>query len=411
MLRVAWIGPIAAEDTGGVPGMGALMLRGLLERGVEVDLYHADRLEGVPAALRRPGLRVVARCSGWAWGRWYSRTWLTAFLTSSVARALTHMRLTVALRRRAAQYDCIFQLSQTELFLLGWRHERLPPIVVHPCTSAASELRWHRRESRYARESESALAHYLARLVLVARARAQRRDLAKATIVIGPSAMFLDELAADYRLHRGKLRVLRHPINLDRFAGRAADRQPLRLLFVSRLAARKGFEKIVALSHRLADVPVEIVLAGSAGMWSNYSGHIAALHPDTARYVGAVPAEQMPALYRDATAVLVPSQYEPGSLVACEAVAAGLPVIVSDRVGPSEVLPRSVCRTFPADDTDAFEREVRNLLRDVAGDGADMAAEARSAAARLFSPSVIAERLETILREAAKSGTTETGLP
>ncbi len=131
--------------------MGRLMLEELLRQGVEVDLYRIAYDWEAPPIEPRPGLRVVARKSRWQWNRWYSRTKPRALFTSLAVRALGSTLLSVRLliEHRRNPYDAIYQLSQTELFLLGRLKRFSPPIVVHPCTHSAGELRWQRAEQAY----------------------------------------------------------------------------------------------------------------------------------------------------------------------------------------------------------------------------------------------------------------------
>src|ERR1700722_1976214 len=162
-MRIAWTGPIGKG--GGVPGMGLLMLRELLRQGVEVDLYtHRHDFED-SAIEPTPGLRIIERRARWSWDRWYSRTSLTAMFSGTASRSLSYLILDLKLIRehRRRPYDAVYQLSTTELFLLGRMRRVAPPIVVHPCTHAAGELRWHRAEEEYARRVEGRGAHGLAR--------------------------------------------------------------------------------------------------------------------------------------------------------------------------------------------------------------------------------------------------------
>lgn len=385
------------------------MLVGLLDRGIEVDLYCGGTPAQLPLALQgRDGLRVFAYDNGWRWGRWYSRHSAAAFLSGHPARIWTHTRLSVDLfrehRRRA--YDCIFQLSQPELLLLGLLGSRLPPTVVHPCSHAAGELRWHRRESRYAVAFEPMWIHVIMRAILILRSRSQRRSFRKPDLVVGPSDRFLELVAEDYRLSTERLRVLRHPVHMN---GQTANRseppanRPLELLFVSRISCRKGVELIVGLSHRLRDLQgqVHITIVGGHTMWSDYRGALKALESSVATYAGSRPFLDVLTMYETADALLVPSRYEPGSLVVCEALAGGVPVVASDEVGPSEVVDALCMRRFPAGDLDAFEHEVRELLPELRANFTAISERARSEAERHFAPDVISRELEAILREAA----------
>jgi glycosyltransferase involved in cell wall biosynthesis len=110
----------------------------------------------------------------------------------------------------------------------------------------------------------------------------------------------------------------------------------------------------------------------------------------------------MPALLRDADALLVPSHYEPGSLVVGEALACGVPVVVSDAVGPAEVLDPRCCRTFPSGDLDAFEATVRALLPELRMGWDELSVLSR-AESEQFEPATIGAELHDILAAAAKS--------
>src|SRR5271165_3207697 len=173
-MRIAWTGPVGAG--GGVPEMGLLMLEELLRRGVDVDVYLPLVGADPPTIVGGPGrLRLIEHRSRWQWGRWYSRNKASALFTGLAARSVGHLRLNLALlhEHRRRPYDAAYQLSTTELFLLGRSRRIAPPIVVHPCTHAAGELRWHRAEESYALQSEPRPVHYLIRAWLMYRSRLQ----------------------------------------------------------------------------------------------------------------------------------------------------------------------------------------------------------------------------------------------
>ena len=385
-----------------------MLLTQALERGIEVDLYHPGSRPKIPQSLRRnPNLAIIEEPVKFEWDRWYSRIPVAAFVSGSATRILTQVklahRLTANHRRR--QYHAIFQFSQLELLALGWARGSLPPIVIHPCTTSARELHWHRRESQYALESESRLQHYLVRTLLRFRTLVQRHELKKPRLIAGPSETFNRLLCEDYGVQPARTRVLRHPVDVCRFGGvegRSENAGRVVLLYVSRFSARKGLELVTALSHRLADLTgeVEIKLLGGGSLWSDYSAHLEELNPDLAKYIGGVPASEMPKIYATADALLVPSHYEPGSLVVGEALAAGLPIVASDQVGPVEVVDGRVCRVFSDGDLDAFEREVRTVVSDVRADrNGVIDATARREATTHFAAEKIGLELSRILDE------------
>jgi glycosyltransferase involved in cell wall biosynthesis len=223
---------------------------------------------------------------------------------------------------------------------------------------------------------------------------------------VGPSEMFNRLMCEDYGVDLARTRVLRHPVDGRRFT--ALERTPIddraiTLLFASRLSTRKGLELIVALSHRLSDLDgrVRIAILGGGSLWSDYTGHLKELNPAVAKHLGEVTSSEMPKVYAQTDIVLVPSHYEPGSLVVGEALAAGLPIVASDQVGPVEVIDSRVCRVFPRGDLDAFEREVRALVQELrAGAQEELATIARSEAQERFSPERMGAELIGILNEA-----------
>lgn len=392
--------------------MGAILLEGLLMQGVHVDVYTSERVDELANSVRNhPSLTLVRTEPRWEWGRWYSRWPFLAFLSGTWARTRAHRRLCLMLlqHHRRDPYDCVFQLSQMELFTLGKYLQELPPIVVYPCTHAAGELRWHRRESAFALQSESMLMHYVTRLVLTYRARVQRREVVKPALVIGPSNQFNQLLSADYGLNPSRQGVLRHPVILppsDTSSDVRLDAPPappVRLLFVSRISVRKGLEQVIELSRRLDDLAgqVRIDVIGERTQWSDYTAHLNELNPRIATVIGEARHEEMARYYAAAHGIVIPSLYEPGSLVVGEALASGVTVVASDAVGPTEVLGNDCCRTFPAGDVDAFERKVRQFVVDACARPLELRRAARHAAFEHFAPEKVVADLLGLLREAA----------
>jgi glycosyltransferase involved in cell wall biosynthesis len=408
-VRIAWLGPAPRKDQG-VPAVATLILRGLATDGIKLDCFTVARREQIPESLFvLPGLRWVLQETSWRPNRWYSRLYTSAYLTLRATRTAHELRLGSAIlrRHRAKPYDLIYQFSAPETLALGRHLAELPPLVLHPQVHAAGELRWHRREDRLAALRESAPRRLAVRSMLGIRARAQRRALGRAHRVIAASTHFAKLLADDYALAPDAIRTVPNPVDLERFASPAGSRPPdapIRLLFVGMLSVRKGIEMVVELSHRLADQRrrVTIELAGEPREWSDYSGLLEGLHPDVGRALGWVDPEQLPALYSSVDALLQPSHYEPFGIAVAEALASGVPVVVSDAVGAAEWVSSPACRVFRAGDVDAFERAVRELLSDIASGRNELSAAAR-AAATAFAPSTVGARLADVLAEAAGS--------
>ena len=412
-MRIAWTGPVG--NGGGGPAMGTLVLRELLRQNVEVDLY-VTTYDSEPLPIEpTPGLRVIAHKSRWQSNRWYSRTELQKLFTCLAARSLGSVLLSIRLliEHRRNPYDAVYQISQPELLLLGRLRRYGPPIVVHPGTHAAGELRWHRAEQAYALRSERRSFHMAMRGWLALRARLQARDFARADLVVGLSDRFNELVREDYGVPRVKLRVVRTPVDLERFnpEGPGSEQPPTngeihKLLFVSRVSTRKGVEDIVALSHRLADLSgsVRLLVIGESTQWSDYRPNLADLHPGVADYVGGVTSEKVPALMRSSAMLLVPSRYEPGSLVTAEALGCGLPVVLSDEVGNAEVVAGPHARSHRAGDVDSLEVAVRSLLAAIDDDGAALRISARENAEREFAVSTVVAKLIDVIASVAGRG-------
>jgi glycosyltransferase involved in cell wall biosynthesis len=405
-MRIAWLGP-TPSDGGGVGYAATMLLRSLAGEGVEVDCFHVSSESDVSPQLRElDGLRLVTHPLRHA-GRIPSNSF-ARFVTGQAAKALTQRALVRELAARHAErpYDLVYQFSQLELLTLRRFRRRLPPIVVHPEVHAAGELRWLIRERRLACfEPRMRQASVLA--LLSARSALQRRDAQLARLVVAPSAAFAASLRTDYRLAEDRVAVVPNPIDLTRFApaSQSVSRgRPVRLLFVSRLALRKGLELVVELSHRLDDLAGSVVIeiVGDRSLWSDYRPLLAGLNDRVGEYRGSVEPRSLPEVYRGGDALLQPSHYEPFGLTVGEALASGLPVVASSAIGAAEGVDDACCRRFPVGDVQRMEVETRRLIGELRGSTADrLRLTAREEAERLFSTRTVGRSLAGHLAEAA----------
>jgi glycosyltransferase involved in cell wall biosynthesis len=382
---------------------------------VAVDFYKTGDADDFPDVLREDnGVRLYCRPIHWEWHRWYSRDPLSALITGQTAQGIAQRSLarTMAEQHARQPYDLLYHYSQIELFGIRARRKVLPPIVVHPEVHAAGELAWHRRERSLAARGESPQRRLTARAMLLGRAARQRRDIRLVERVIAPSRVFANHIATDYGVPMDRISVVPNPIDLTRFAPRAdtspnGRRRPVRVLFVSRLAVRKGLDLVVGLSHRLSDLTgrVRIEIIGDKSLWSDYRALLSDLNPGVGAYLGLLDADSLAAVYADADALIQPSKYEPFALTVGEALATGLPVVTSDEVGAAEDIDPGCCTVFRSGDLDAFESAVRRLIARLE-DGAKPAISrlARSEAERHFSAEHIADRVAESLEKVLIGG-------
>jgi glycosyltransferase involved in cell wall biosynthesis len=106
-----------------------------------------------------------------------------------------------------------------------------------------------------------------------------------------------------------------------------------RFLFLGRLQPHKGLGNLMNAFHQLAKRrnDVDLLIAGS-GPLENWVRDMAARNTRI-HYLGHLRGEKVWEAYALANVFVLPSHFEPWGLVVNEAMAAGLPVIVSDRVG------------------------------------------------------------------------------
>ncbi len=133
--------------------------------------------------------------------------------------------------------------------------------------------------------------------------------------------------------------VIPNGVDLDAipFSARPAD--PPYLLFAGRIAPEKGGAEAIEIA-RAAGYP--LLMAGGVYDQAYFSQRIQPwldADPDSVQFLGPLPHERVWSLMAGATAVLVPSNWEePFGLAACEAQAAGAPVIAYARGGLRDII-------------------------------------------------------------------------
>jgi glycosyltransferase involved in cell wall biosynthesis len=129
---------------------------------------------------------------------------------------------------------------------------------------------------------------------------------------------------------------------------------PVRLLYVGRIVRTKGLrDAIRALSLLRTDVPVVLDVVGDG--FDRAACEALVLDLGLAGQVtfhGFLPREHVDAFYSAADVFLFPSYREPGGNVVFEAMGFALPVVVSDRGGPGNVVDDTCgLRVHPANPT------------------------------------------------------------
>jgi glycosyltransferase involved in cell wall biosynthesis len=200
---------------------------------------------------------------------------------------------------------------------------------------------------------------------------AERRCLRRATdiTVISP---FVRDVIAPYT--QAQLYDVENPVHDDLFDLEPAP-EPGKVLMVGSIQKRKGtMEAMQAMALVRQQVPgAQLYLAG--GFMPSYAAYGQEVHRwvaenDASSYVhfmGSLEHEALMAAYRSAQVFLLPSYLEASSVAVAEAMAAGLPSVVSDIGGTAHLVKHGVTGyRAPAGDVPALARHLVTLLRDEA---------------------------------------------
>jgi glycosyltransferase involved in cell wall biosynthesis len=140
------------------------------------------------------------------------------------------------------------------------------------------------------------------------------------------------------------IHIIHNGVDLEAFdttRGQVSGR-PSRILCSGRLIERKGQHHLLEAFARLrqeAHIDAQLILAGTGDMEDALQDQARRLGIGShVRFLGYVERERMPKVYADADLFVLPSQSEGMSMALLEAMAAGLPVIVTDTGGSEELV-------------------------------------------------------------------------
>jgi len=253
------------------------------------------------------------------------------------------------------------------------------------------------------------------RLSVAGKYQLEKAVYRRAERVIVLSKAFAELAHRDYGVDERKLRIIPGAVDTEYFDSgvtRASARallgwpsdRPI-LVAVRRLSSRMGLDRLIQAmtAVRAAQPDALLYIVGQGTQRQTLEGQVAALGLDrNVRFMGFLPAQQLPLAFRAANINVVPTKALEGfGLVAAEALAAGTPSMVTPVGGLPEVvslLSRSlIFRTSAAADI------ANGLILALRGELLLPSEDAcRRHAVENFSASLMAARTTVIYREAVR---------
>ena len=180
------------------------------------------------------------------------------------------------------------------------------------------------------------------------------RSVRRARLVIVPSGFVRDRAVALLGLDPGRIRVIHHGLDHERFRPGSEPREPF-LLYPAKAWPHKNHARLLeafALLRR-ARPELRLVLTGAEGLPA----------APVVEQRGRVPLGELARLYRIASALVFPSLYEGFGQPPLEAMASGCPVACSDAASLPEVC-GGAARLFDPASPEAIASAVAEVLDD-----------------------------------------------
>jgi glycogen synthase len=204
--------------------------------------------------------------------------------------------------------------------------------------------------------------------------RLERFTARRAHVVTSPSEFIVDELNREGWLNGRDVRVLHHPIDLERWtASRGAEETRPIVLTVGRVEPRKSPEVVVRAAARLLDSVegLELVFLGRSNYdrdGRDYRDWVAELAKEAGvpcTFLDPVPRDDLRRWYDAARVVVLPGSYDNFPMAGLEAMAAARPLVCTESMGLAELLRGSDAGgTFDAGSEEQLAEALRRFLID-----------------------------------------------
>ena len=174
------------------------------------------------------------------------------------------------------------------------------------------------------------------------------KEYEEADFVMVPSRFAYDSMIEE-RVPEQKLLRVTYGVDIEQFKPSPKRDKKFRVIFVGMASLQKGTHYLLEAMKQLSLPKAELILIGS--MRDNFRS-ILARYKGTFNYIGAVDRQAIPRYYADSSVFVLPSIQDGFARVVTEAMASGLPVIVSENVGAKDIV---------RDGTDGFIIPIRDV--------------------------------------------------
>ena len=122
--------------------------------------------------------------------------------------------------------------------------------------------------------------------------------------------------------------------NIFRFLPRQQTSTPMRFIFVGQVEYHKGIDILIAAFQRLVTIhlTVELLIVGSGRLVKKFRAC------KNVKFLGKMSQPEIFNYFRESDCLVLPSRFDSFGMVVAEALASGLPVIVSENVGAAELI-------------------------------------------------------------------------
>ncbi len=314
MLRILILNYEFPPMGGGAGHASFQIASSLAKRGHRVDVV-TSRV-GSQRRWERKGRLAVFRVRSFRRGIQdcgINGAWSYLFFAAPVIEHLTR-------KRRYDIVHCFFSLPTGLLSLCVPGLRRLPAVI----SLRGSDVPGYDAEHRLLQRMHRCMLPLTRRIwqrsgAVVALSDSLRR-LAHQTLPGAPIGVIPNGICADFRPNAWPKQA--------RSAG-----EPLQILTVARLVKRKGLDSLLRAVALLSDLSIRLLIQGSGSDEKSLRELAATLGiEDRVTFLGFRERESLPPVYQNADIFIMPSHSESFGLAVLEAMACGLPVIVS-RVG------------------------------------------------------------------------------